>query len=484
MKTFKSIQIIQLICVGMLFAGISNAAMLIHLPITESSGSIITNSGTAGGVVTLGTSISFSAGESAKVLSPTGHSLSLDGSANSRGSFATISEFQSNYSRLTVAGWVKISNFTHNHNVIQVSSASSGLPTGWGMSVTSGKRPELAWRNANNVYAKSSGLATITSGSWTHIALVFDGPGSKLRIYIEGVLKDTFNLTALESANIIGDGSTDVSLNRLPGSDVNMSDGMLDDLRVYYNEALTDDEIAALVGEASPIIRLSVPESSGSTTTNAGTEGGVVTLGSGISFSASESSSIWEKTGHSLDCDGSANSRGSFATISKFQSSYNKLSVAGWLKISDFSHYHHVVQVSSASGGLPTGWVFGVTDSQRPSFSWRNADGVYAKNSGLATIGIGVWTHAAMVFDGPGNELRIYIDGANDATFSLTASESKSITGDGSTDVSLNRLPGTDANMFDGMLDDFRVYHDYLLSDEEIAALLVPPPVGTLIIIQ
>ena len=237
------------------------------------------------------------------------------------------------------------------------------------------------------------------------------------------------------------------------------------------------------VASAALVVNLQVPESSGTTTANSGTAGGVGTLGSGVSFVGDEAVNV---TGQSLNFDGTANSRVSFAPITEFQSGYSRVTVAAWVKVPTLDGFDHMIQVSSAAGGLADGFVLALNNTVggsegRLSFSYKQSAGGVGFSSGLARITAGEWNHVAAVFDRVAGTLRLYINGVNEA--SKLDVLNQDIQGNASVVLGLNRLPGIDGSLFAGQLDDVRIYHNQALTDGEIAALAVIPEPATAMLI-
>ena len=251
MKKHNVLMCMIVACVVVILSRQANADLIVHLTVPESSGSTTVNSGTAGGLGTLGGGVSFVADEPSVEAAPTGYSLAMDGTANSRVTFDPIPEFQQYNNRMVIAAWVKISDFSHYHHLIHVSSNSSGLPTGFVMAVRTDKRLEVSFRPASqNVMYANSGLATIEPGVWTHVAGKIDTVADTITLYINGEKRYT---KSISGANMItGDSNTQFTLNRLPGVDASLFNGEIDDVRIYNND-MTDEEIANLVPEPATI---------------------------------------------------------------------------------------------------------------------------------------------------------------------------------------------------------------------------------------
>ncbi|MDE1941147.1 MAG: hypothetical protein KGI66_03440, partial [Patescibacteria group bacterium] len=99
----------------------------------------------------------------------------------------------------------------------------------------------------------------------------------------------------------------------------------------------------------------------------------------------------------------------------------------------------------------PTGKIYPYYRSDAPHYSYQ-----FYSN---ATIPANVWTHVAVVTDRSAGLIRIYVNGAPDATYNIA--------GWGSFDTSSALLMGS---LFSGSLDDVRIY-DRTLSASEVSSL-------------
>lgn len=244
--------------------------------------------------------------------------------------------------------------------------------------------------------------------------------------------------------------------------------------------------LGAANAQADLFVHLAVPESSGATTTNSGTAGGVGMLGNGVTFVNDMRPETIEgpRQGAALDFDGTANSRVSFDAINELTVYQNRIVIAAWVKVSDWTHYHHVVHASSAASGLPDGFALALSSNRRLEVSFRPASqGSQYASSGLALAGDGVWTHVASKIDIVADTLTLYING--EKLYVKPIPGSNQIRMIPETRLWLSRAAGLDLNLFKGRLDDVRIY-SHNVTDEEIAALatIVPPPVATVIAVR
>ena len=127
-KTFMKTYVVVL---TLLIAGVTQAELLVHLSVPELSGTIIVNEGTSGGIGLMDSGVTGIDEEPLNVLSKSGYSLNFNGTVDSRVDFGTDFPGLNVYTnRIVIAAWVKIEDFSHGHNLVMASSASSGLPDG------------------------------------------------------------------------------------------------------------------------------------------------------------------------------------------------------------------------------------------------------------------------------------------------------------------------------------------------------------------
>lgn len=144
------------------------------------------------------------------------------------GSSATISNLPYGSSARTISLWVKMNAFNANFNFIYCYGTASNF--------------NGAYFNPSNLYHFATGnnhsFATVNSIDWTHLVFVYDGTQSK--IYKNGVLLSTANLTVntQNNGNIFTLGLTEQGAQ-------NYFNGVIDDLKIY-NYAVTDIDVSSL----------------------------------------------------------------------------------------------------------------------------------------------------------------------------------------------------------------------------------------------
>ncbi|HEX5874779.1 MAG TPA: LamG-like jellyroll fold domain-containing protein, partial [Pyrinomonadaceae bacterium] len=116
----------------------------------------------------------------------TQHSLSLNGTS----SYVSVPNSSSvNISGpITIEAWIKVNAITSNYQeiVYRHSWQVSGTGGGYEFSITNAGKLRLDLYQSHNQYTTAIGGTTITTGTWHHVAGVWDG--NQTRLYLNGVL--------------------------------------------------------------------------------------------------------------------------------------------------------------------------------------------------------------------------------------------------------------------------------------------------------
>ena len=150
---------------------------------------------------------------------------------------------------MTFAAWVNRDNFT--------ASSSGSLTAVIGLGV-SGDNPVMLMGVANNGslggYFEGDGgsdqvqlvgtAGEVTNEVWTHIAITYDRANNQAKSYVNGVLSNTFDITAVGDG-VLDWGNAGVGSYESSTSNQKVFQGLIDDARIY-DEVLTASEIRSL----------------------------------------------------------------------------------------------------------------------------------------------------------------------------------------------------------------------------------------------
>lgn len=143
----------------------------------------------------------------------------------------------------------------------------------------------------------------------------------------------------------------------------------------------------------------------------------------------------------------------------------NRITVGGWAKTTSLSAERYIVTKSTCSGGTDQG-VFelggGFTSAGYPEFTLYKGGGKpdYEHIVGTTRIDDGMWHHVAGTYDGA--YVRLYIDGVESASVATT---SLTFPATQSSNLEIGSCGGGNY-LWDGSLDDIRVYTRALSGDE------------------
>lgn len=143
----------------------------------------------------------------------------------------------------------------------------------------------------------------------------------------------------------------------------------------------------------------------------------------------------------------------------------NRITVGGWAKTTSLSAERYIVTKSTCSGGTDQG-IFelggGFTSAGYPEFTLYKGGGKpdYEHIVGTTRIDDGMWHHVAGTYDGA--YVRLYVDGVESASVATT---SLTFPATQSSNLEIGSCNGG-TYLWDGSLDDIRVYTRALSGDE------------------
>ncbi len=300
----------------------------------------------------------------------------------------------------------------------------------------------FGWYDGAWIEFKTTGLG-LQSGTWYHIAGVFDNSGDAVRLYLDGteVLSDTTGLTP----------PTNTGNLRL-GNPQWVSDyhGKFDDLRIY-DVALSAVEIATLAAETTttgPIAHWKLDDGTGLTAIDS--EGGHDgTLANGPVWVAGQ-------LGDALSFPGNDD----YVNVPHDDAlSLTDMTISLWLKTSALNNvYQTMVRKKQQANYQLTTW------SDEIVFAFNDGSGMKLFQTTNANLTTNQWYHVAATLDDTTGDINIYVDGTsiyNTTTPYHPLPNTEPLTIGGTPDA------GT---YWPGMLDDIRLY-DYPMSATEVSDL-------------
>jgi hypothetical protein len=305
----------------------------------------------------------------------------------------------------------------------------------------------------NNVTSVAS--TPLSSGAWHHVVMTYDGANQK--IYIDGVLQTTNPATGVirtNSSNLeIGQGFA----------------GKIDDVKIY-NRAISQQEVTAAYGGYNAGVVVSDLQKGlvGQWKMNGNTKDSTPNANDGTNSGAVLAP----------DRKGTANSAYSFNGTSDYMNmgdvldmGTNDWTASVWFKTTD-ADYSLIAK--SHYSGADNRWYI-ARDATGLLACFDTAAVSNCTSPGYTADNDGNWHQAVGVWDRDGN-LTLYVDGVSRGVLNISAANGTNVQSsfylflgrynDGST----GQLPHASALIFNGSMDDVRVYNR-ALSSAEITAL-------------
>ena len=151
-------------------------------------------------------------------------SLSLNGASSIN--FPDSNDWNLAAGQFTVEGWFYTNTITGNFHFIVGQWDSGALSLGWILSVNNATPSwNISTVGSNNLFQLDSAPTTVTTGTWHHVAVDYDGV--KYRFYLDGVTTKTSTTpeTIFNSTDKLVIGSTNAN-------DVNWFNGYIYELRI------------------------------------------------------------------------------------------------------------------------------------------------------------------------------------------------------------------------------------------------------------
>ncbi len=346
-------------------------------------------------------------------------------------------------STVSIAAWVYLDSYVNNAAVLENGSSSNYFS----MALNGSGQFRLQWA-ADSV----TSTTTVPLGTWIHLAATYDG--TTVRLYQNG------QLVAAQNKSISWSAFTGaLALGYSPIGSAEYLDGKLFDVRLY-NTALTSTEVTDLYGLVG---YWKLDETSGTTAADSTLNANNGTYTGGVMLNAAGPYPGSGAIAAEFDGNNDYVSIPDNATLKPTSA----LSVTGWVRGDAWGAGSYVNIILRKGEGNPNNWQLSIADGNAALYL-DDSDGGGVRST--TTLNTGQWYHVAATWDG--TQVKIYVNGL----LETTQVRSGTISTD-TRPVYLGGRSGTD--LFDGRIDDVRLYNR-ALSPEEIAAMQLPPVTGLL----
>ncbi|MCB9865537.1 MAG: LamG domain-containing protein [Phycisphaerales bacterium] len=337
-----------------------------------------------------------------------------------------------------------------------------------GSSACGSRQIMVIWHNGHlEVRTTTSGAAgdpqaasaSISTGSWTHFAWVYDG--SSHALYVNGALSSgsvTGNNVGVDGSNYLGRRSSG-----------NYWDGDLDDVQ-FFDRALSSEEVNAVINgsggtttEITPLAHWPMDDGGGGTADDASGNGYDATL---INMST-YSDWVSGQYGGALEFDG----YNDYLAIGSFPNLTGSFTITAWIR-PDRTTGDQRIFCDDANNNSGFSVSLGDGGAGRLRLFSRAINPVIV--DGSAAISSGSWQFVAAVHDLDAKKRRLYVGSSE------LGGDSSAYSGTWGTDTGVATIggeadgtsEGSSTYRFDGRIDDVRVYSQALTAEQlaEVAA--------------
>lgn len=315
---------------------------------------------------------------------------------------------------------------------------------------------------------RNTDTGLISTGQWYYITCVSDYAGNSIKIYIDGVQKDTTGTVSF--GNSITD-DTDSANGVISGEDDGGSknfNGSIDDVRIY-NRVLSGFEVQRFYDWGPPpIAHWTFDEGSGSSA-NDSSENANTGIISGTTWkSAAEC-----KYGNCLSFNGTLVDYINLSTLEGSIEDNDTGTISAWIKRSAYGAAWNQIFMHTDMADNDRYLLFGTDGSGHLGFQWRFDTGAWGDNflsvKGTTILSLDTWYHVTVTSDGTAYKLYVNglvetltVDGTNNGKWFADLEPDNYSDFIGKWD----RSSGP-AQFFDGSIDDVKIYN-YALTQKQI----------------
>ncbi len=363
---------------------------------------------------------------------------------------------------VTISAWVSLSSVTTSSAVLGLAGDRTtalslqyvAASHSWALRATS------ADTDTPTVTTATGGPAP-AAGVWTHVTGVYDpggAGGTQLRLYVNGVLAASAGLSGLWPAG----GGLRVGGDLQAGANTAPLQGTVDAVRVW-DRVLTSEEIAEVATEAVLMGRWGFDEGTGTTTADLSGHGKTAT---GTNMGWAE-----RPPGFAFDGDGVSAYATTAGPVVRTDTSFT---LTAWVRVVNPTTYAGVV---CQDGAVSSGYFLQYRkDTNRWSFAMPATDTINPTQVRIDSTVAGIdpdapqeWVFLTAVYDGPHNQMRLYVNGITSGDTGPAAAPAPAAVWNATGPVHIGACRYNSGlwNQWPGQLDDVRVYTG-VLTDQQI----------------
>lgn len=439
------------------------SGLIAHWALDETSGSAITDSsGNSNNGTWSDSADNNVSGETTTGVVST--ALTFDGTDD----LIDVPTFDVSGTGLTLAGWYYANSFPNDPRIISKASGTSSGDHDWALFVDDATNQiRFRLRTSGSTVEEFDPAFTATTGVWHHVAVTYDSATDAVEYYISGVNvgSDTHNQGG---AVVTGSGRNIALGNQPSGAGSRPFDGELDDVRVY-DRPLSAAEILSLYNlgslPAPPAATLvghwTLDETSGTTAADSSGNGYDGTMLGGLDASTD---SVAGALSTALEFNGSTDYIEIADNADLSGGTGVSKSWSFWFNIdANPASQNHILRKDLSSATKDWGFVYDAGNSVR--FYHENGTNNDDHCAFASTFAPGTWYHISATFDGVNKTMRTYVDGTPDTLCVFTYDLA-----DSTATVQIGKREYSGSELFDGRIDDVRIYTG-VLTDAEVAAL-------------
>lgn len=339
---------------------------------------------------------------------------------------------------VTLSAWINADVTTGMRRIVS-------MPT----SETAGSEKYTLLINANQLqfWTNDTSLSTAftTTGSWVHVAGVYDG--ATMALYVNGTLMNSVAMTGNLRATTNGT----LQIGRYGPTFGQYFDGRIDDVRVY-ERALSAEEIRRLARtytlDSGKVAHWPLDESAGTTAKDL----------VGVSNGTTVNAPVWAPTAGQVG--------GTLDNLSA-------LTIVGWIRPDTLGEGPSLGRIIGKTSTNTTtgGWTLNLDTTNRLTFDVDYATTDFRRRAANNSITLGQWQQVAVTWTGSATatNAKLYVNGV-ETSYATTTNGTGGRVNDAAQSISIGNPPGLTDRSFDGKIDNVRIYNR-VLTATEIAAL-------------